>query len=291
MREETSAPFTIFGYGRASTAKQMMTTEVQAAEIDKAVKAYEIVGKLPPGTTYAGFFADEATTSKIGFMDRPAGRKIIESAKRGDMIIAAKFDRFFRSVLDLCRTMEVLGNRGIRLVILDADIDTSTVNGQGLLKILAVIKWMERETLRTRVKEAAAYRRENGLPVCAPPIGWKLAYKIHNGRKVSRIVPCPEERAIAKKVHDVWSTSKTIMYTGIELRKRGIKNPRNRKKSEYWTEASIAKWKDIYLKGFPLYEGVSEPCKFPPGSVPVELNGNRILDSILDIDDHEEVTS
>ncbi len=286
---KSQTPFTIYGYGRASTSKQMMSTEVQSAEIDRAIKAYDIVGKLPTGTTYAGFFADEAVSSKIRFQYRPAGKKILEMAQPGDMIIAAKFDRMFRSVGDLCDTMERIGDMKVRMVLLDADIDTSTVNGQGLMKILAVIKWMEREAIRSRTKESMAYRRDNGIPFCGPPpIGWKRETRLYNGRKVSRDIPYIHERNVAKAVHEAMQTSKTLLQAGIDLRKAGAVNPRSvAKDTRYWSEFTMRNWANAYKEGFPLPNNV-EPAKFPEGSIPTKVHNNLLVEALMDLDGHEE---
>jgi DNA invertase Pin-like site-specific DNA recombinase len=266
-----------------------MSTTVQSDEIDKALKAYTIVGKLPEGTTYAGFFADEAVSSKIRFTKRPAAAAIMEAAKPGDMIIAAKFDRMFRSVGDLCETLEILGDRRIRLVLLDADIDTSTVNGQGLMKILAVIKWMEREAIRSRTKESLAYRRANGIPHCGPPpIGWKREVKLYKNHKVSRYVPYKHERFVAQRVHETMQSSKNMLEAGIALRKNGVVNPRALAEDKrYWSEFTMRNWSRAYLNNFPLPEG-AEAAKFPEGSLPVGVHNNLLVETLLDLDGHEE---
>lgn len=289
MNTKPTTPFTVYGYGRASTSKQMMSTAVQSDEVDKALKAYTIVGKLPEGTTYAGFFADEATSSRIRFVERPAGKTILAAAKAGDMIISAKFDRMFRSVGDLCETLETLGERGIRLVLLDADIDTSTVNGQGLMKILAVIKWMEREAIRSRTKESLAYRREHGIPHSGPPpIGWKRETKLYQNHKVCRYIPYKHERFVAQKVHETMVSAKNLLEAGIQLRKMGVVNPRAVSQDKrYWSEFTMRSWANAYKKNFPIPGGV-EPAKFPAGSIPVGVHNNLLVAALLDLEDEPE---
>jgi DNA invertase Pin-like site-specific DNA recombinase len=197
---DRSKAIRVFGYGRASTLKQQMTEDVQREHVSRAFRAYIELGQFGEGSKFLGWFYDEDTTSRIPFMQRPQGEAVLREAQAGDCIIVAKFDRIFRSVVDLCETMETLNERKLRLILLDFNVDTGTINGYGMMQMLAIIKWMEREACSERTREALAYRRANFLPAGKSPPGYKIVRKIINGRRESRYVPCRKSRELCQYI-------------------------------------------------------------------------------------------
>ncbi|HME85068.1 MAG TPA: recombinase family protein [Roseiarcus sp.] len=101
-----------FGYCRVSTAKQAAEGEsldVQRRQIEEGVS-----GSVPVA-------------------ERPAAGPLFAKLTKGDVVIAPKLDRLFRSALDALRVVEELKARGVRLHLLDLGGD---IAGNGLSKFV-----------------------------------------------------------------------------------------------------------------------------------------------------------
>src|SRR5256885_4606074 len=68
-----------FGYGRASTKKQEASPESQKASI----RDYTNFNKLGDVT----FFSDAATSGKIAWQERDAGKEVFRQLRQGDHVI------------------------------------------------------------------------------------------------------------------------------------------------------------------------------------------------------------
>jgi DNA invertase Pin-like site-specific DNA recombinase len=64
--------------------------------------------------------------------ERPVGRTPFAELQRGDIAIAAKLDRLFRSALDALKVVESLKGRGVKLHLLDLGRD---IAGHGISKL------------------------------------------------------------------------------------------------------------------------------------------------------------
>lgn len=142
-------------------------------------KGYEIVASA----------TDEDVSGKVPPWDRPElGKWLTDEACRSwDVLVATKFDRVSRSLIDFLRLVEWLDERGKGLVILEADgLDSTTKVGKLIIRILAIFAEFERETIRERVADSYRLAREEGrwhggmLPAGYAPVrldggGWGVA--------------------------------------------------------------------------------------------------------------------
>ena len=81
---------------------------------------------------------------------RPAGGALLAKLKAGDIVIAAKLDRCFRSALDALNVVEQLKTRGVKLHLLDLGGD---IAGNGLSKLFLTIAAAFAEAERDRIRE------------------------------------------------------------------------------------------------------------------------------------------
>jgi putative DNA-invertase from lambdoid prophage Rac len=83
--------------------------------------------------------------------------------QRGDIVIAAKLDRLFRSALDALKVVESLKTRGAKLHLLDLGGD---ISGNGLSKlfltIAAAFAEAERDRIRERIGQVKADQKARG---------------------------------------------------------------------------------------------------------------------------------
>ena len=199
----------VFGYGRASDEKQVLTID---AQLYRCLEWYNTEQRklqwnnIPPGpvlkipdtngscnpfqkpiivphaaeSRWIGFFADEAVSGSTDWELRRMGSIIWNAARSGDTIVAALFDRPCRSTLNWLQTAKRLISRNIRLMLLDMpDYDYTTPTGCFLFTVMAATKQLERETIGARTKEGLAVKIRKGLPYSQfSPIGWaKLGMK------------------------------------------------------------------------------------------------------------------
>ena len=132
---------------------------------------------------------------------RPALERLLERIEAGevDAVVVYKIDRLTRSLTDFAKLMDVLDARGVALVSVTHQFDTSSSLGRLMLHVLLSFAQFEREIIaeRTRDKIAAARRRgkwAGGSPI----LGYDLAG--------SKLVVNPEEAERARVIFDPFST-------------------------------------------------------------------------------------
>jgi DNA invertase Pin-like site-specific DNA recombinase len=130
-------------YMRVSTRGHGQTTETQA------VALREYIGHR--GFSVVEEYRDEGIS---GAKDsRPALDKLMRDARarRFDVVIVARFDRFARSVSHLLRALEEFSHLGIDFISLSESIDTSTPVGKMIFTVLGAVAELERSLIKERV--------------------------------------------------------------------------------------------------------------------------------------------
>lgn len=190
---------TIYGYLRVSTARQVdegHSLEVQRRQIEGYA--------LMKGLTVERWVVEEGVSGAIPVAKRTSGGPMFDSLASGDILIAAKLDRLFRSSLDALRVVEQLGQRNVRLHLLDLGGD---IAGSGLgklfLTIVAAFAEAERDRLRERVSAVKADQRQKGRYLGGIlPFGY--------GTEDGELVPAMNYTAIAE--------IRALRQSGITLR-------------------------------------------------------------------------
>src|SRR5215471_7473872 len=131
-------------YMRVSTKGHGQTTETQALALcDYAAhRGFEIVEE----------YRDEGISGSKD--SRPALDRLMKDARarKFDVVIVARFDRFARSVSHLLRALEEFSHLGIDFVSLSESIDTSTPMGKMIFTVLGAVAELERNLIRERVQ-------------------------------------------------------------------------------------------------------------------------------------------
>lgn len=138
----------VFGYIRVSTGRQAEEGE----SLD--VQQRQLAGyAMQHGWEIGRVFREEGISGSIPVAERPAGAEMLEAAKAGDVIIAAKLDRMFRSALDALQTVAALQKRGVALHLIDLGGD---VSGNGMAKMFLTVAAAFAEAERGRIAERIA---------------------------------------------------------------------------------------------------------------------------------------
>ena len=110
------------GYARVSSVGQSL--DVQREKLGGCDKLFE---EKRSGTTDA----------------RPMLKQCLGYVREGDQLIVTRIDRLARSTLHLCQIAETLRKKGVDLVVLDQNIDTSDATGRLLFNMLGAIGQFE----------------------------------------------------------------------------------------------------------------------------------------------------
>jgi DNA invertase Pin-like site-specific DNA recombinase len=131
------------GYARVSTDAQETRLQMDALERAKCAHVYQ----------------EKASGAKV---ERPELMKLLENARKGDVVIVWKLDRLARSLRQLIDTTVLLHDRGVELRSLTENIDTTTPSGKLTFHIFAALSEFERDLLRQRVNAGLKAARRRG---------------------------------------------------------------------------------------------------------------------------------
>lgn len=87
----------------------------------------------------------------------------LRHVRKGDCLVITKLDRLARSTLDLTQIADDLNKRGVELVVIDQNIDTSTPTGKLLFNMLASIAEFETDIRKERQTDGIAKAKAKGV--------------------------------------------------------------------------------------------------------------------------------
>lgn len=162
-----NAPIRALGYLRVSTDDQ--ATGLQSQQ--DAITAYL---RKRPEIELLEFMIDDGVSG--GTLKRPALAAALRELNSGaaNALIAMKMDRLSRSLADFCTLAAEAKRNKWRLIVLDADYDGETPQGEMMLNLLAVFGQYERRLIGQRTKDALAVKKREGIlpgpkPRTTPP--------------------------------------------------------------------------------------------------------------------------
>lgn len=138
----------VYGYGRVSTTAQ--STEGVSLEVQQR----EITGYAAMrGWTTPTIYVEAGISGSVPLAERPEGGKMWRALVEGDIIIASRLDRMFRSAVDALQTVERLKKIGVSLILIDLGGD---ISGNGLSKLFLTVAAAFAEAERDRIRERVA---------------------------------------------------------------------------------------------------------------------------------------
>lgn len=131
------------GYARVSTKGQNLDSQLDAllkAECSKV-------------------FAEKQSGTKES---RPEWDKLLDYLRPGDILVITELSRMTRSLKHLLTVTSVLEGRGIKLLSLRENIDTSTATGRAFVSIMGAVNQMELELRAERVEAGREASKARG---------------------------------------------------------------------------------------------------------------------------------
>ncbi len=148
----------VYGYCRVSTMRQAdegLSLDVQRRQIRGYCEMH--------GLDLTETVTEEGVSGSVPVNERPAGAVLFAKLQAGDMVIASKLDRLFRSALDALQVVEELKARGVKLHLLDLGGDIAA-NGLSklFLTVAAAFAEAERDRIRERIAQVKTDQRSQG---------------------------------------------------------------------------------------------------------------------------------
>jgi putative DNA-invertase from lambdoid prophage Rac len=207
----------VFGYCRVSTDRQA----------DSGISLHEQERKIEARCHEHGWhlehvYVDAGVSGSTPLGKRPEGARLLAALRPGDVVIAAKMDRCFRSAFDALATIESFKRRKISLWLLDLGGD---VSGNGIseliMTVLAAVAQFERSLISERIKDAKRnLRRGDKHQGGKRPFGWQFGQANGHGR-ARELIPDEAEQSAITDIVLMRGTGATLMGIRDALRAKG----------------------------------------------------------------------
>lgn len=168
-KELQAKPGKILRYARCSHHDSMISGLGMEAQLTGLSRyADRLATTRPELTIHPEEFRDDSISAfRVPLQDRPSGKRMLKMAEAGDVIVAYRLDRIFRTPHDAAKTSEELAKRGVAIHIAQSGIDTLSGYGQMFLTVLSVFAYLESSIKSRRNLEVAARLKATGRP-CSP---------------------------------------------------------------------------------------------------------------------------
>lgn len=204
----------VFGYTRVSTGRQAEDGESLNVQ-QRVISGYCQMKGFPEPE----FIREEGVSGSKPLVDRPAGSKMWEEVGEGDVIVAAKLDRMFRSSVDALRMFEEIKDRGAQLHLIDlgGDINNDMV-GKLVFTILSAVAEAERMRITERIKDVKKDQKNRGKYLGGPiPYGWMLGEE-------GELVPKPDEQRAIARVLQLREDNHSLRQIDKILKQEGLRS-------------------------------------------------------------------
>ena len=183
-------------YARVSTKEQHIQRQID--------KAHEL------GFADKNIFVDHGLTGKN--TNRPELQRLLETVQSGDSITCTELSRISRSTKDLLGISDILQKKGVDLISLKEQIDTTTPMGRFFFTVSSAFNQLELELAQQRAQEGREAAKRQGKT------GGRLRVDTN---KLNRAVELATNGDLSmREIVDATGVSRNVIYT--ELRKRGI---------------------------------------------------------------------
>ena len=119
---------------------------------------------------------------------RPVLKAMMDYLREGDILYIESVSRLARNAADFLRLVDELGRKGVGLVSMKENIDTSTAQGKFITTVFAALYELERENIKERQQEGIALCLKEGRAYGRPKTVFTEAFvKNYEDWKAKRI--------------------------------------------------------------------------------------------------------
>ncbi len=189
--------------------------------------------------------------------ERPGLKELMASLKSGFVVVSYSNSRISRSTEDLLAINREIQQKGCELILMDINMDTSTITGKMVLTMMGSISQMERETLAQRISDVMLHMSITGQLIKKSHYGWKRVDGVLSEK--------PDEQQVIQAIRNL-VTADPYITAGRIIRSLHGRGYRNRKGEKFHmsTILSILKNNNIPYKYFK--EDIKKEQKLPPKS-------------------------
>ena len=187
-------------------------------------------------------YVDEGYSGSLAIDKRPELTRLFDDAraKKFEVVIVYRLDRFFRSTRKLLDAIEDLSEMKIEFKSATEPFDTGTANGKFVVQMLGAIAELERETIKERMSGGRERSARDGKWVTGvPPYGYQV------DKKTKKLSIVPDEAAVVRQFFEWLVYEKCSLH---EITKRANeknlpapkhKTFKKRKTLNYWWKRTI----------------------------------------------------
>jgi DNA invertase Pin-like site-specific DNA recombinase len=115
------------------------------------------------------WFSDQGISGKTCATQRPEFSKLLTRIRSGETLVVSKLDRLGRDAVDVMQTIRLLGDRNVKVVVLQlGSTDLTSAAGKLLLTMLAAVAEMERDLLIERTQAGLQRAKAQGKKLGRP---------------------------------------------------------------------------------------------------------------------------
>ena len=226
----------VFGIVRVSTDKQAKLGESLASQKEvianwfktkagiNAHQQWKLVELYVENEDGRGNKRGRSATTREGRQGLAKAIQLAE-ARLIDVVVVTKLDRIARNVKDYINISAELNENETALVCLDLDIDTSTPDGQMIMRQHANLAQWQADRIAQYSMETVRRHANQGRPLGSPPLGYKAVRK-PDGRKNFEIHPVYKKHV--EMIDKLYLLHQSVDKVVRELHKKGFKTPRNK---------------------------------------------------------------
>ena len=190
------------------------------------------------GWLIVGTYIDAAKTARKNMHKRTEFQKMIESVKRNevDLLLFCRLDRWFRSVADYYKVMEILQAHGCDWKTIDEEYDTTSANGRLYINVKLSIAQNEADICGERIDVVFDSKIAHGTVVSGScPFGYRV-------NEEKRLEVVPEEAVIVRDAFNYFESTVSQRGTVKHIRETYGVN---------WCDATFRR-----MLSEPLYTGI-----------------------------------
>jgi len=204
----------VYGYTRVSTGRQVEDGESLDVQT-RVISGYCQMKGFPEPS----FVREEGVSGSKPLIQRPAGGEMLGKVESGDIIVAAKLDRMFRSSVDALAMLELISEKGAQLHLIDlgGDINNDMV-GRLVFTILSAVAEAERMRIQERIKDVKKDQKSRGRYLGGPvPYGWHVD-------RDQNLVPKPDEQKAIARICQLRQDGESLRAIVKILKNEGIRS-------------------------------------------------------------------